>query len=225
MLFKATSNNKRNTPRTEALCRYGERCWPAALIWISAICAGNICSPGLWSMPEVCEEIGQGGSETQTPRQHVCQTQFKLTPTEKIEALTANAGMPFKQSACVCVPYSASLKTSIWNVKEGSHSVVISMCKQRRHMWCVIWDFFILPGESSPCSVNNGGCHDLCFLTPLGVVNCSCRGERILLDDNRCVCKSCILSPFLCLSLFLSQLSCELISRTHPNVFLTPELD
>lgn len=32
MLFKATSNNKRNTPRTEALCRYGERCWPAALI-------------------------------------------------------------------------------------------------------------------------------------------------------------------------------------------------
>uniref|UniRef100_A0A671SCE3 Low density lipoprotein receptor-related protein 1Ba n=1 Tax=Sinocyclocheilus anshuiensis TaxID=1608454 RepID=A0A671SCE3_9TELE len=41
--------------------------------------------------------------------------------------------------------------------------------------------------ESSPCSVNNGGCHDLCLLTPLGVVNCTCRGERILLDDNRCV--------------------------------------
>nr|XP_055074200.1 low-density lipoprotein receptor-related protein 1B-like isoform X3 [Misgurnus anguillicaudatus] len=41
--------------------------------------------------------------------------------------------------------------------------------------------------ESSPCSVNNGGCHDLCLLTPHGVVNCSCRGERILLDDNRCV--------------------------------------
>ncbi|XP_021325253.1 low-density lipoprotein receptor-related protein 1B isoform X1 [Danio rerio] len=41
--------------------------------------------------------------------------------------------------------------------------------------------------EASPCSVNNGGCHDLCLLTPLGVVNCSCRGERILLDDNRCV--------------------------------------
>uniref|UniRef100_A0A672N291 Low-density lipoprotein receptor-related protein 1B-like n=1 Tax=Sinocyclocheilus grahami TaxID=75366 RepID=A0A672N291_SINGR len=41
--------------------------------------------------------------------------------------------------------------------------------------------------KSSPCSVNNGGCHDLCLLTPLGVVNCTCRGERILLDDNRCV--------------------------------------
>ncbi|XP_016148446.1 low-density lipoprotein receptor-related protein 1B [Sinocyclocheilus grahami] len=41
--------------------------------------------------------------------------------------------------------------------------------------------------ESSPCSVNNGGCHDLCLLTPLGVVNCTCRGERMLLDDNRCV--------------------------------------
>ncbi|XP_016379393.1 low-density lipoprotein receptor-related protein 1B-like, partial [Sinocyclocheilus rhinocerous] len=41
--------------------------------------------------------------------------------------------------------------------------------------------------ESSPCSMNNGGCHDLCLLTPLGVVNCTCRGERILLDDNRCV--------------------------------------
>ncbi|TRY82421.1 hypothetical protein DNTS_016378 [Danionella cerebrum] len=41
--------------------------------------------------------------------------------------------------------------------------------------------------ESSPCSINNGGCQDLCLLTPLGVVNCTCRGERILLDDNRCV--------------------------------------
>ncbi|XP_030628050.1 low-density lipoprotein receptor-related protein 1B [Chanos chanos] len=41
--------------------------------------------------------------------------------------------------------------------------------------------------ELSPCRVSNGGCHDLCLLTPQGVVNCSCRGERILLDDNRCV--------------------------------------
>lgn len=36
----------------------------------------------------------------------------------------------------------------------------------------------------------NGGCGDLCLLTPYGRVNCSCRGERVLLDDNRCVCKS-----------------------------------
>uniref|UniRef100_A0AAR2M5Q5 EGF-like domain-containing protein n=1 Tax=Pygocentrus nattereri TaxID=42514 RepID=A0AAR2M5Q5_PYGNA len=41
--------------------------------------------------------------------------------------------------------------------------------------------------EGSPCSVNNGGCHDLCLLTPSGTVTCGCRGERILLNDNRCV--------------------------------------
>ncbi|XP_035376859.1 low-density lipoprotein receptor-related protein 1B [Electrophorus electricus] len=41
--------------------------------------------------------------------------------------------------------------------------------------------------ESSPCHVNNGGCHDLCLLTPSGTVTCGCRGERMLLDDNRCV--------------------------------------
>ncbi|XP_031438138.1 low-density lipoprotein receptor-related protein 1B isoform X1 [Clupea harengus] len=41
--------------------------------------------------------------------------------------------------------------------------------------------------ELSPCRVQNGGCGDLCHLTPNGQVNCSCRGERILLDDNRCV--------------------------------------
>ncbi|XP_062845365.1 low-density lipoprotein receptor-related protein 1B-like [Trichomycterus rosablanca] len=41
--------------------------------------------------------------------------------------------------------------------------------------------------ELSPCSVNNGGCHDLCLLSPNGSVSCGCRGERILLHDNRCV--------------------------------------
>uniref|UniRef100_A0A4W5QCD1 EGF-like domain-containing protein n=1 Tax=Hucho hucho TaxID=62062 RepID=A0A4W5QCD1_9TELE len=41
--------------------------------------------------------------------------------------------------------------------------------------------------ELSPCTVLNGGCHDLCLLTPHGTVNCSCRGERLLLEDNRCV--------------------------------------
>ncbi|XP_051787046.1 low-density lipoprotein receptor-related protein 1B [Erpetoichthys calabaricus] len=44
--------------------------------------------------------------------------------------------------------------------------------------------------ELSPCLVMNGGCDDLCFLTSEGRVNCSCRGERILLEDNRCVAKN-----------------------------------
>ncbi|ELK04590.1 Low-density lipoprotein receptor-related protein 1B [Pteropus alecto] len=55
--------------------------------------------------------------------------------------------------------------------------------------------------ELSPCALLNGGCHDLCLLTPNGRVNCSCRGDRILLDDNRCVTKnsSCnIYSEFEC---------------------------
>ncbi|KAJ8282634.1 hypothetical protein COCON_G00051530 [Conger conger] len=41
--------------------------------------------------------------------------------------------------------------------------------------------------EVSPCRAMNGGCGDLCLLTPNGTVNCSCRGQRVLLDDNRCV--------------------------------------
>eukprot|EP00066_Takifugu_rubripes_P020818 XP_011610084.1 PREDICTED: low-density lipoprotein receptor-related protein 1B [Takifugu rubripes] len=41
--------------------------------------------------------------------------------------------------------------------------------------------------ELSPCRNMNGGCGDLCLLTPNGRVNCTCRGERVLLDDNRCV--------------------------------------
>ncbi|XP_028847177.1 LOW QUALITY PROTEIN: low-density lipoprotein receptor-related protein 1B-like [Denticeps clupeoides] len=41
--------------------------------------------------------------------------------------------------------------------------------------------------ELSPCRVQNGGCGDLCLLVPNGTVNCSCRGARVLLDDNRCV--------------------------------------
>ncbi|KAG9328294.1 hypothetical protein JZ751_015364, partial [Albula glossodonta] len=48
--------------------------------------------------------------------------------------------------------------------------------------------------EFSPCRVNNGGCQDLCLLTSEGRVNCSCRGERKLLNDNTCaanrMCKS-----------------------------------
>ncbi|XP_072349712.1 low-density lipoprotein receptor-related protein 1-like [Scyliorhinus torazame] len=38
----------------------------------------------------------------------------------------------------------------------------------------------------SPCKVLNGGCQDLCLLTPEGRVNCSCRGGRMLLDDFTC---------------------------------------
>lgn len=41
-------------------------------------------------------------------------------------------------------------------------------------------------GELSPCRVNNGGCQDLCLLTPKGHVNCSCRGERVLQEDFTC---------------------------------------
>ncbi|KAG8452515.1 hypothetical protein GDO86_004341 [Hymenochirus boettgeri] len=40
--------------------------------------------------------------------------------------------------------------------------------------------------ELSPCKVNNGGCQDICLLTPEGRVNCSCRGDRILLEDFTC---------------------------------------
>lgn len=55
--------------------------------------------------------------------------------------------------------------------------------------WYVMSSCPSVSGELSPCRVLNGGCGDLCLLTPDGTVNCSCRGERILLDDNRCVCK------------------------------------
>ncbi|AWP02986.1 hypothetical protein SMAX5B_014046 [Scophthalmus maximus] len=41
--------------------------------------------------------------------------------------------------------------------------------------------------EFSMCRVNNGGCQDLCLLTSEGRVNCSCRGDRKLLEDNTCI--------------------------------------
>lgn len=41
-------------------------------------------------------------------------------------------------------------------------------------------------GEFSLCRVNNGGCQDLCLLTSEGRVNCSCRGDRKLLEDSTC---------------------------------------
>ncbi|KPP78525.1 low-density lipoprotein receptor-related protein 1-like [Scleropages formosus] len=44
--------------------------------------------------------------------------------------------------------------------------------------------------EFSPCRVNNGGCQDLCLLTSDGRVNCSCRGERKLMEDNTCVARN-----------------------------------
>lgn len=44
-------------------------------------------------------------------------------------------------------------------------------------------------GEFSPCRTNNGGCQDLCLPTSDGRVNCSCRGDRQLLEDSTCSCK------------------------------------
>uniref|UniRef100_A0A668U5R0 EGF-like domain-containing protein n=1 Tax=Oreochromis aureus TaxID=47969 RepID=A0A668U5R0_OREAU len=41
--------------------------------------------------------------------------------------------------------------------------------------------------EFSMCRINNGGCQDLCLLTSEGRVNCSCRGDRKLLEDNTCI--------------------------------------
>lgn len=46
-------------------------------------------------------------------------------------------------------------------------------------------------GEFSMCRVNNGGCQDLCLLTSEGRVNCSCRGDRKLLEDNTCIGNTC----------------------------------
>uniref|UniRef100_A0A669EQI8 LDL receptor related protein 1 n=1 Tax=Oreochromis niloticus TaxID=8128 RepID=A0A669EQI8_ORENI len=45
----------------------------------------------------------------------------------------------------------------------------------------------VCTGEFSMCRVNNGGCQDLCLLTSEGRVNCSCRGDRKLLEDNTCI--------------------------------------
>ena len=45
----------------------------------------------------------------------------------------------------------------------------------------------LFTGEFSMCRVNNGGCQDLCLLTSEGRVNCSCRGDRKLLEDNTCI--------------------------------------
>lgn len=44
----------------------------------------------------------------------------------------------------------------------------------------------LFKGEFSLCRVNNGGCQDLCLLTSEGRVNCSCRGDRKLLEDSTC---------------------------------------
>ncbi|XP_023799016.1 prolow-density lipoprotein receptor-related protein 1 [Cyanistes caeruleus] len=54
--------------------------------------------------------------------------------------------------------------------------------------------------ELSPCRVNNGGCQDLCLLTPKGHVNCSCRGERVLQEDLTCkaVNSTCNVDEFEC---------------------------
>ncbi|CAL8335883.1 unnamed protein product [Lota lota] len=41
--------------------------------------------------------------------------------------------------------------------------------------------------EFSLCRLNNGGCQDLCLLTSEARVNCSCRGDRKLLEDNTCI--------------------------------------
>ncbi|XP_035377067.1 low-density lipoprotein receptor-related protein 1 isoform X2 [Electrophorus electricus] len=44
--------------------------------------------------------------------------------------------------------------------------------------------------EFSPCHNNNGGCEDLCLLTSEGRVNCSCRGDRKLMDGNVCIAEN-----------------------------------
>lgn len=47
--------------------------------------------------------------------------------------------------------------------------------------------FALCTGEFSLCHTNNGGCEDLCLLTSEGRVNCSCRGDRKLVEGNVCV--------------------------------------
>lgn len=73
-------------------------------------------------------------------------------------------------------------KTSLCNEMKGFHVTA----SKSWNCFCLI----LIEGQLSPCRHMNGGCGDLCLLTPCGRVNCTCRGERVLLDDNRCVCKS-----------------------------------
>ncbi|KAI4875165.1 hypothetical protein NFI96_001333 [Prochilodus magdalenae] len=60
-------------------------------------------------------------------------------------------------------------------------------CSERTLKFCLCLS--VPTGEFSPCRLNNGGCQDLCLLSSDSKVNCSCRGDRKLLDDNTCVCK------------------------------------
>lgn len=94
-----------------------------------------------------------------------------------------------------------------------------------------------LEGELSPCRHMNGGCGDLCLLTPNGRVNCTCRGERVLLDDNRCVCKSNVIidvtnmlplsihSPVYWFAIWIMTFFMDLLFWSQPIVYASFALD
>lgn len=86
----------------------------------------------------------------------------------------------------------------------------------------------LFKGEFSLCRINNGGCQDLCLLTSEGRVNCSCRGDRKLLEDN--TCSGCttfffkkkviqadfaaaLLNAFFCLSCAALNTTCNIIDE------------
>lgn len=64
---------------------------------------------------------------------------------------------------------------------------------------------YIFQGYKNPCLTLNGGCEDICGLDIKGVVECSCKPNRLLLPDKlRCVdnilIKNCSINEFLCSS-------------------------
>ena len=68
-----------------------------------------------------------------------------------------------------------------------SADVCVCVCVCVCLLACVVNFPHLCIGEFSLCRVNNGGCQDLCLLTSDGRVNCSCRGDRKLLEDNTCI--------------------------------------
>lgn len=88
------------------------------------------------------------------------------------------------------VPPAPQPSIAPWEEMPGEGSLHFVPAGRTRRMGCWVHPWCdrcpSVLGELSLCQVNNGGCQDLCLLTPKGHVNCSCRGERVLQEDFTC---------------------------------------
>ena len=95
-----------------------------------------------------------------------------------------------------------------------------------KHLEVKTFPHFLSPLSvlNHPCQTNNGGCSNLCLLSPGGGYKCACPTNFYLASDQRTCMSNCTASQVKKLSTHPHQCECDWMTAVDKWIFIPPSL-